>query len=117
MRSEDVGSDRGDFRADIGWVDLEQFESMLSSTEQLIEDMTTMCNLRGYGLDDEGHGDAERDDLNEALTANMALFGDFAAQQLVRYDLNLSSNDIVDLMGVEPRRSVKTQRYDLTECL
>ena len=130
--SEAAEPEPAPFWAEIGRADLDQFEAMLSSTERLIEDMTTMCNLRGYGLDDEvgaADGDidgkvdgddgakrklnAERDDVDEALTANMAVFGQFAAEQLVRYDFHLSSNDIVDLMGVEPRRSMEERSRSL----
>lgn len=115
-RTEHDVKDMADY-TEITKTDLDQFEAMLSSTEQLIEDMTTMCNFRGYGLDEIADAEdaingmvrsenRERDDVDEALNANMAVFGQYAVQQLSRYDFHLSSNAIVDLMGVEPRRSM-----------
>eukprot|EP01083_Nonionella_stella_P087612 243809_1 len=100
--------------------DLEQFEAMLSNTEHLINEMIDVCKHNGYGL---GHVNEDGGDMKidmnafalreDALKQNVSLYGSYVSQQLAPYNFNLSSNAIVDLMGVRHTMKFRLNKQQL----
>ena len=99
-RKENDVKDMADYQ-EITNADLMQFESMLANTESLIDDMIDMCNYHGYGLNSGHQIDEEMEIKQEALNSNILRYSEYASEQLHQFNFNLSSNAIVDLMGVK----------------
>lgn len=78
-------------------IELSKFRDMLENTQTLIGDMLELCNARSYGL---RKLNMDQKMLENCMKENIQNYTIYVDDQLFEYQFNISSNAIVDLIGV-----------------